>query len=289
MRAVVLRISVLALVSVGLPTLAFILLPPYVGGVVPALIVGTAIPTLSVLTEWTIHKQLDPIGALAALAYGIGLLVFVASGENSFVLKIQEAVLVGPAGIALLTSALTEQPLLLTVMRFARRRNGEPTAPAPAAANDFERRLWTAPTAVIGGALLVSALATITLAFTLPTSTFLIIHKPVGFLITLAGIAVAILLVRRRLAEVGALTGKTPKRVTTIITDVRVFNGTHLSEPQDVSFSTVFENGDPAVRADVVVDGSGATLLPGLIDAHTHTVRGRDDLASLAKWGAGAE
>jgi imidazolonepropionase-like amidohydrolase len=282
MRAVVLRITVLALVNVGLPTLAFILLPPRVGGVVPALIIGTAIPALFVLIQWPIRKKLDPIGALAALAYGIGLLVFVASGENPFVLKVQEAVLVGPVGIVLLISAIAKRPLLMTVMRFARRRDGESVAPA----NDFERRLWQAPTAVIGGALLVSALATITLAFTLPTSAFLIIHKPVGFLITLAGIVVAVLLVRRRLTEVGALAGKAAKRVTTTITGVRVFDGTRLTDPQDVSFSTVFENGDPAVRADVVVDGSGATLLPGLIDAHTHTARGRDDLASLARWGA---
>ncbi|WP_173476326.1 CU044_5270 family protein [Streptomyces sp. 150FB] len=281
MRAVVIRITVLALVNVGLPTLAFILLPPWVG-VVPALVVGTAIPALFVLIQWPIRKKLDPIGALAAVAYGIGLLVFVASGENPFVLKIQEAVLVGPVGIVLLISAIAKRPLLMTVMRYARRRKGE----SPTPANDFERRLWQAPTAVLGSALLVNALTTITLAFTLSTSTFLIIHKPVAFLITLAGIVIAVLLVKRRLAEVGAWAGKAPKRVTTTITGVRVFDGTQLTEPQDVSFSTVFENGDPAVRTDVVVDGSGATLLPGLIDAHTHTVRGRDDLASLARWGA---
>jgi imidazolonepropionase-like amidohydrolase len=282
MRAVVLRITVLALVNVGLPTLAFILLPPLVGGVVPALVAGTAIPALFVLVQWPIRKRLDPIGALAALAYGIGLLVFVASGENPFVLKIQEAVLVGPAGIVLLTSAIARRPLLMTVMRFARRHDGDSATPA----TDFERRLWQAPTAVLGGALLVNALTTITLAGTLPTSIFLIVHKPVAFLITLAGIVVAVLLVRHRLAEVGALAGKAPKRVTTTITGVRIFDGTHLTEPRDVSFSTVFEHGDPKVRADVVVNGSGATLLPGFIDAHTHTVRGREDLTCLARWGA---
>lgn len=282
MRAVVLRITVLALVNVGLPTLAFILLPPRVGGVVPALVIGTAIPALFVLIQWPIRKKLDPIGALSALAYGIGLLVFVASGENPLVLKIHEAVLVGPAGIVLLISAIAKRPLLMTVVRFARRRNGD----SPPPANDFERRLWQAPTAVIGGALLVNALTTITLAFTLPTSVFLTVNKPLAFLITLAGIVVAVRLVQHRLAEVGVLAGKAAKRVTTTITGVRVFDGTRLTEPRDVSFSTVFEGGDPAVRADVVVDGSGATLLPGLIDAHTHTVRGRDDLASLARWGA---
>ncbi|KIF75344.1 hypothetical protein QR77_18350 [Streptomyces sp. 150FB] len=96
MRAVVLRISVLALVNVGLPTLAFILLPPWVGGVLPALVIGTAIPTLFVLIQLAIHKKLDPIGAIAAIAYGIGLLVFVASGENPFVLRSRKPCSSGP-------------------------------------------------------------------------------------------------------------------------------------------------------------------------------------------------
>jgi imidazolonepropionase-like amidohydrolase len=288
MRSIVLRITLLALVNVGLPTLAFILLPSQVGGTVPALIIGTAIPALFVLIQWPIRKKLDPIGALAALAYGIGLLVFVVSGENPFVLKIQEAVLVGPAGLVLLISAIVRRPLLMTMMRFAaRRRNGDSATPA----TDFERQLWLAPTAVLGAALVVNALTTITLAITLSTSVFLSVHKPVGFLITLAGIVIAVRLVQRRLAEVGVLAkgqhgGKAARRVTTTITGVRVFDGRHLGQPQNVTFSTVFEGGDPRVHADVVVDGSGATLLPGLIDAHTHTVRGRDDLASLAQWGA---
>jgi imidazolonepropionase-like amidohydrolase len=42
---------------------------------------------------------------------------------------------------------------------------------------------------------------------------------------------------------------------------------------------------DDSAVADVVVDGAGATLLPGLIDAHIHTVLGRVDLENLAHWG----
>ena len=69
----------------------------------------------------------------------------------------------------------------------------------------------------------MNALTTITPASTLPTSIFLTIHELLGFLITLAGIVVAVRLVQRRLVEVGALAGKAPKRVTPTITDVRVF------------------------------------------------------------------
>jgi hypothetical protein len=142
MRDVVVRIALLALVNAGLPTLAFILLPSRVGGVVPALVIGTAIPALFVLIQWPIHKKLDPIGALAALAYGIGLLVFVASGENPFVLKIQEAALttITLAGIAVATrlvqrrlaeaGALPGKALKGESERFHTHREPR-TAPAP--------------------------------------------------------------------------------------------------------------------------------------------------------------
>ncbi|MEU3512514.1 amidohydrolase family protein [Streptomyces longwoodensis] len=68
----------------------------------------------------------------------------------------------------------------------------------------------------------------------------------------------------------------------TAIDGVRVFNGEGLTEPQ-----RVYVEGTQIVAtgaADVVVDGTGKVLLPGLIDSHMHTL-GRRDLASLARWG----
>ncbi|MFG3417923.1 amidohydrolase family protein [Micromonospora sp. NPDC048063] len=60
----------------------------------------------------------------------------------------------------------------------------------------------------------------------------------------------------------------------TVIRDVRVFDGQHTVERADV-----FIDGDRIAEpdgrpADVQVDGAGRTLLPGLIDAHTHTFDG---------------
>ncbi|NDZ79302.1 amidohydrolase family protein [Streptomyces sp. SID10853] len=69
---------------------------------------------------------------------------------------------------------------------------------------------------------------------------------------------------------------------TTAIDDVRVFTGDGLTPPRRVYIEgeefTV--DGIP----DVVVDGAGKFLLPGLIDSHMHTL-GRDDLANLAQSG----
>jgi imidazolonepropionase-like amidohydrolase len=72
--------------------------------------------------------------------------------------------------------------------------------------------------------------------------------------------------------------------MTTAIENVRVFNGKGLSEPRRIVFDESLLT-DVSVSADVVVDGAGAVLLPGLIDAHMHTVLGRVDLENLARWG----
>lgn len=60
----------------------------------------------------------------------------------------------------------------------------------------------------------------------------------------------------------------------TLIRDVRVFDGERTTARADV-----LVDGDRIAEpdgrpADTVVDGSGKTLLPGLVDAHTHSVDG---------------
>ena len=59
----------------------------------------------------------------------------------------------------------------------------------------------------------------------------------------------------------------------TAITDVRVFDGERVLEGGTVILdgATIAAVGGPVPSGAVVVDGHGATLLPGLIDAHVHT------------------
>jgi len=68
----------------------------------------------------------------------------------------------------------------------------------------------------------------------------------------------------------------------TAIDDVRVFTGDGLTPPRRVYLEGewIVAEGTP----DLVVDGAGKVLLPGLIDSHIHTL-GRDDLANLAQSG----
>lgn len=74
--------------------------------------------------------------------------------------------------------------------------------------------------------------------------------------------------------------GAPPRR--TALTGVRVFDGRELSEPRTVVIDGAVIGTDPT-GADVV-DGRGAVLLPGLIDAHVH-LQDRTTLDLLCSWG----
>ncbi|MEU5974841.1 amidohydrolase family protein [Streptomyces sp. NPDC047315] len=85
----------------------------------------------------------------------------------------------------------------------------------------------------------------------------------------------------------------------TLIHDVRVFDGVRIHECRDLLIEGAVigrrapegsstEGRAPAdVSVDVTVDGTGMTLLPGLIDAHTHTFDG--DLAAALAHGVTTE
>mgnify|MGYP002734252162 CR=1 FL=1 len=59
----------------------------------------------------------------------------------------------------------------------------------------------------------------------------------------------------------------------TAISNVRIFDGEQLLEARTIVFD---QSGILAIGGEIpadaqLIDGQGATLLPGLIDAHTHT------------------
>jgi imidazolonepropionase-like amidohydrolase len=73
----------------------------------------------------------------------------------------------------------------------------------------------------------------------------------------------------------------------TSIRNVRVFDGTKTLSRVDVLIDGERLLAGDGERADVELDGSGKTLLPGLIDAHTHVVDG--DLAQALTFGVTTE
>jgi imidazolonepropionase-like amidohydrolase len=78
--------------------------------------------------------------------------------------------------------------------------------------------------------------------------------------------------------------------MTTIFAEVRIFDGdrlldgTHDVVVEGPVIAAVEPAGTAAQESSTVVHGRGATLLPGLIDAHVH-LRGPGDLQELARWG----
>jgi len=60
----------------------------------------------------------------------------------------------------------------------------------------------------------------------------------------------------------------------TLIRDVRVFDGERTTPRADVLVDGELIAEPDGRPTDAVVDGGGRTLLPGLIDAHTHAVDG---------------
>lgn len=73
---------------------------------------------------------------------------------------------------------------------------------------------------------------------------------------------------------------------STLIRGVRILDGTRLSDADSVLLRDghIVEIGAGLDNADaMVVDGIGRTLLPGLIDAHTHTPPARDAVESALR------
>jgi imidazolonepropionase-like amidohydrolase len=68
----------------------------------------------------------------------------------------------------------------------------------------------------------------------------------------------------------------------TALRNVRVFDGRRLTEPRTVVIDGAIIGDDPAGAREI--ECAGATLLPGLIDAHVH-LHGPESLTALARWG----
>ncbi|MFB9467139.1 amidohydrolase family protein [Streptomyces cinereospinus] len=75
-----------------------------------------------------------------------------------------------------------------------------------------------------------------------------------------------------------------PGPARTALLNVRVFDGRRLTEPRTVVIDGGTVSRDTRTAGARTVDGTGMTLLPGLIDAHVH-LHGPDTLARLAAHG----
>lgn len=186
------------LVNAALPLVAYPLVRSHVDSDVTALAIAMAVPVAVTLGGFAVRRRLDPVGAVAVVAFGIALIVLALSGGNPLVLKLQEAVVTGPLGVIFLGSVAIGRPVHLLVFRVLARRD-----PARTARLDDRVRHRTANvvTTLLGTTLVLHALVLLLLALSLPTGMYLAVSRPVGLAIVAVGVAV-MLWYRRHLDRV---------------------------------------------------------------------------------------
>jgi hypothetical protein len=191
------------LVAAVLPLVAYQLLRPHVRSDATALAAVMVFPIADVLLERRRHGRFEPIGIIALLGIGFGLLGAAVSGGDALLLKLRESVLLAVFGVACLASLAARRPMMFHLGRaFATAGDAEKAA-------TFEQ-LWEQPgaprrfrrtTAVWGVGLLSETTVRTILALSLPTSTFLAIAPVLGFGVTGGLIAFSVRAIRAGTAE----------------------------------------------------------------------------------------
>lgn len=186
-------------VSGVVPLLVYLLLRPYLAGDTSALAVALAVPVVYTIIVFGWRRRIDPVGLCAVVGFAIALLVVVASDGNTFALKLQEAVVTGPVGLALLISAAVRHPLLAIVADVLGKR-GTPGHGA------VRRHSYAVLTVILGCTLVAHAVTLTVFALALPTVGVLALSRLVGLSIIAMGAAV-LLWYRSRLQLDGRVSG----------------------------------------------------------------------------------
>jgi hypothetical protein len=153
-------------VNVVAPALVYLLIRPSVSSDSAGLAIAGAIPVIFIVVTLLWQRRVDFLALVAAVGFGMGCLASVLLGGNSLPLKLHDAVVTFSAGMILLCAVLIRRPIPLG--RLLR---------VPDATKQLDASLG----AMIGGFLVLHALLRLTLALTLPTSTFVVTSRAVGW------------------------------------------------------------------------------------------------------------
>jgi hypothetical protein len=185
--------AVLLLAVLGSLTslLLYFLARPHVHGDAEALALAAGLPVVLAAVVSLGRRRAGPLGLVAAAGLGLALAATALSGGSSLPLKLYRPLATGLVGAACLASVALGRPLLVPLLRAlargdaARGRMVERVAATPGG-----RRRLAAATAVIGAVLLAEAAATVALALTVPTGTFLVASRIVRFAVLGGGLAI---------------------------------------------------------------------------------------------------
>ncbi|HVX43815.1 MAG TPA: VC0807 family protein [Mycobacteriales bacterium] len=177
-------------VNGAIPLIAYLAVRSHVGSEAVALAIGGAIPALFTVGGFLVQRKLDKGGVISVIGFGLALLIALLSGGNALVLKLHDAVISGPIGLLFLASLATRRPLMVLVKQLTERGKPAAALPSPRAMYVF--------TALIGAMLTVHAAVILGLALALPTTTFLAVGRPIGWVVLAIG-AAALLWYRNKL------------------------------------------------------------------------------------------
>lgn len=171
------------LIAGVLPVVGYALLRPYVSSDAVALAGVLVFPLGEVLCERLWRRRYDPIGIIALIGIGGGLVGALALNGDPLLLKIRESLVTGLFGVACLVSLFLRRPLMFYLGRsFA-------TEGDPDKVKEFDKR-WDLPTVprrfrfsttVWGTALVGEAVIRTALAIALPTQRFLILSQVINW------------------------------------------------------------------------------------------------------------
>lgn len=197
-RSTLRTLAIRLIINAAIPIVVYLLLRPHVRSDLVALVIGAAVPVAYTTVVLLVRRRLDPVGIVAIVCFCLGLLFAIAAGGNELLFKLREDMWTGALGLAAVISVALHRPLLYLALQLAGRRN---TRIAERIARPQARRITTVTTLVVGAILLVHALAMVVLALTTSTTTFLVISRPITWVIIIGGLIPLLWWIRHQVTD----------------------------------------------------------------------------------------
>lgn len=159
-----------------------------------ALMLSGAIPTAFTIAGFIRARRISALGLLSIAGFAVAVAMSALSGGSPLAFELQDPLLTGTVGLALLISVVMRKPLLLVGVRMAAQTN---PALVDQLAKPSAAHRMTVLTTIVGATLALHSTALTLLALTRSTGTYVAMSKPIGLPILAAGLAVMVLYRRR--------------------------------------------------------------------------------------------